>query len=116
MSVENVNKVLEKIMREKYRPSVSAIKMIKLIGTKLWRDALNDGTMSLQCNDDKTFDIVIGTDLIDRSIVRLNETLQERGYCLTLKGKKFVNKSYKDGSFFYRAMKEITTKGEQPNV
>ncbi len=94
-----LNETLKDIRDKGFVPTKRAIELIKLMGKEMSANAFIDGAITLRCNDDKTFDIIIGKEIIESSQKKLEESLAKRGYCLTLKGEKFVRSAYSDGSF-----------------
>jgi len=99
VEVSELNDLLNDIRSKGYVPTKRASELVKLMGKDMSATALMDGAITLKCNDDKTFDIVIGKAIIESSQKKLEESLAKRGYCLTLKGERFVRKAYSDGSF-----------------
>ena len=94
-----LNDLLKDIRSKGYVPTKRASELVKLMGRDMSTTALMEGAITLKCNDDKTFDIIIGKAIIESSQKKLEEALAKKGYCLTLKGEQFVRKAYADGSF-----------------
>ena len=99
VELSKLNDVLKDLRNEGYVPTKRAIELVKLMGKDMSANALMQGAITLKRNDDKTFDIMIGKEIIESSQKKLEEALAKKGYCLTLKGEQFVRKAYADGSF-----------------
>ena len=50
---------------------------------------------------------MIGKEIIESSQKKLEDALAKKGYCLTLKGERFVRKAYSDGSFCNNALTRV---------
>lgn len=97
---------LDKIRKEGYEPTKTAYTIIKTLGADLATHAFSEGTLSLKCNDDKTFDVVIAQQIIDDCVDKLRVTLKNRGYSLTVKGERYIDESYKNGRFTHHAISD----------
>ncbi|MAF36953.1 hypothetical protein CL622_07590 [archaeon] len=116
MGIKKVDDLLHKIREDGYKPTKEASRLIKLLGPELSANAYAQGAITLKCNDDKTFDIIIGKELTVESVKRLEVALLEKGYGLTVKGKKYVQHAYNDGSFTYGAFKRVKENVMKDNV
>ena len=107
------NDVLKDLRNEGYVPTKRAIELVKLMGKDMSANALMQGAITLKRNDDKTFDIMIGKEIIESSQKKLEEALAKKGYCLTLKGERFVRKAYGDGSFCNNTLTKVIQEAKE---
>ena len=99
VELSKLNDLLKDLRSKGYTPTKRATELVKLMGQDMSSHALMNGAITIRRNDDNTFDIMIGKEIIESSQKKLEESLAKRGYCLTLKGEKFVRRAYSDGSF-----------------
>ena len=107
VELSKLNDLLKDLRDKGYVPTKRATELVKLMGKDMSTHALMNGAITLKRNDDKTFDILIGKAIIDSSQQKLEEALASKGYCLTLKGERFVRKAYSDGSFCNNALTRV---------
>jgi len=113
VELSKLNDVMKSIRSKGYVPTDRASELVKLMGKNLATDAFMNGAITMKMNDeDKTFDIIIGKEIIDASQKKLEEELENRGYCLTLKGEKFVRSAYGDGRFCDKALTGLLSGGK----
>ena len=107
VELSKINDSLKDLRKEGYVPTKRATELVKLMGRDMSATALMDGAITLRRNDNKTFDIMIGKAIIDSSQKKLEDALASKGYCLTLKGERFVRKAYEDGSFCNNTLTKV---------
>ena len=107
VELSNLNDLLKDLRSSGYLPTKRAIELVKLMGKDMSANALMNGAITLRRNKDKTFDIIIGKEIIESSQKKLEGELAKKGYCLTLKGERFVRKAYSDGSFCDNALTKV---------
>ena len=59
VELSKLNDLLKDIRARGYVPTKRATELVKLMGRKMSANALMEGAITLKCNDDKTFDIMI---------------------------------------------------------
>ena len=67
VELSKLNDVLKDLRNEGYVPTKRAIELVKLMGKDMSANALMQGAITLKRNDDKTFDIMIGKEIIESS-------------------------------------------------
>jgi len=107
VELSKLNDLLKDLREKGYVPTKRAMELVKLMGKDMSATALMDGAITLRRNDDKTFDVMIGKAIIESSQKKLEDALAKKGYCLTLKGERFVRKAYSDGSFCDKTLTKV---------
>ena len=107
VELSKLNDLLKDLRSKGYMPTKRAIELVKLMGKDMSASALMEGAITIRRNEDKTFDIVIGKEIVESSQKKLEESLAKRGYCLTLKGERYVRDAYRDGSFCDKTLTKV---------
>ena len=83
-----------------FKPTKSAYDLVHKLGVDRTTNAYVNGNIRLRTNDeDKTFDIIVSEQFIDGIFEDLRKALSSKGYCLTLKGERYISKKYNSSNF-----------------
>lgn len=80
---------------------------MKVLGKEQTMNALQSGYLSIKCNEDKTFDVIVNSNLANELEKSLTKRLKEWGYGLTQKGKKYLREQYEQDNLDM-IIKEVT--------
>ena len=93
--MSRIDEQVKYVMENKIRPTAKSVRFMKVLGKEKTLTALKHGLLTIKCNDDKTFDVIITNSMVKDLEATLNSKLKELGYCLTEKGKKYLVDQYK---------------------
>ncbi len=99
-TLTDLNNEVSAVISKGYKPTKSAYDLVHKLGVDKTTDAYVKGNIKLKVNDtDKTFDITVSEQFVNNIFEDLRKALDKKGYCLTVKGEKYIAKKYNPDNF-----------------